>query len=476
MANLIILKHQIPDFNQLFDALDKNITALTLDHQLYNAKHYEPELTTDVDSELNTFINSLHPHTNTLALLYQSFNTGMLPVGFEQLLMQLPSHITTIDLLTCNINSPNVINTIKSYETKYNFTIRYSIDLTGHSSSMGDWILESHNVAIKNLYFNQNIDEWNHVLVDATNFTAAVSTASDTTGVVIYQGGVFTSGKSHTDVVSVVFKANITNIGFKAFQYCTKLTSITIPASVTTIGTDAFYYCLELTNVTFEEGSQLASIGDNAFYFCYRLISITIPASVTSIGGSAFYYCPGLTSITIPASVTSIGVFAFKDCSGLTNVTFDSDSQVTSIKDKAFYGCIRLTSITIPDSVTTIGVSAFDGCIGLTSITIPDSVTSIGEDAFKGYTGLTSITVPDSVTSIGNYEFQANATAILSQYNILLFSELDADTTEYSNKIIISAADDVLSYNFTNCTLIGGKIPVDQSTITNCAMIDCTQV
>ena len=29
---------------------------------------------------------------------------------------------------------------------------------------MGDWIQESHNVSIKTLYFNSNINNWNHVL------------------------------------------------------------------------------------------------------------------------------------------------------------------------------------------------------------------------------------------------------------------------------------------------------------------------
>ena len=463
MTNLIILKHQIPDFDQLFDALDKNVTALTLDHHLYNAKHSEPELPKDVDSEpelpkdvdseselpkdvdsepdlpkdvdseselpknvdseselpkdvdseselpkdvdseLNTFIKSLPRSTNTLALLYQSFNTGMLPVGFEQLLMQLPSHITTIDLLTCNINSPNVINTIESYETKYNFTIRYSIDLTGHSSSMGDWILESHNISIKNLYFNQNIDEWNHVLVDATNFAAAVSKAYDANGDEIYQGGVFTEGKSHIDVVSVGFNDNITSIDDHVFYQCTGLTSITIPASVTSIGDWAFF-ASGLTSITFEADSQLTSIGNYAFMWSELADSVTIPASVTSVGEYAFMETGSLTSVTFEAGslLVSIGDWAFQDCPALTSVAIPA--SVTSIGNYAFSKCPVLTSITIPDTVTSIGDGVFWRS-GLTSVTIPASVTSIGAYAFQDCPELTSVTIPASVTSIGDRAF-----------------------------------------------------------------------
>jgi predicted nucleic acid-binding protein len=338
--------------------------------------------------------------TNTLALLYQSFNIGRLPVGFEQLLMQLPSHITTIDLLTCNINSPNVIKTIKSYETKYNFTIRYSIDLTGHSSSMGDWILESHNVSIKNLYFNPNIDEWNHVLVDATNFAAAVSTASDATGDVIYVNGAFTGRKSHIDVVSVVFNDGITSIGSSAFIDCTGLTSVTIPDSVVTIG-------------------------ETAFYFCTALTSVTIPDSVTYIGGAAFAVCTGLTSVVIPNSVAIIGDKAFAGCTGLTSITIPN--SVTTIGGYSFTECTGLTSIKIGNSVTTIGAKAFAYCTGLTSIKIPASVTSIGGAAFADCTELTSVKL-SSVTTIGDYAFPANVVfSYYDAFDAIISTAFDAD-------------------------------------------------
>ena len=255
------------------------------------------------------------------------------------------------------------------------------------------------------------------------------------------------------------------------------ITKITIPNNIITIGYRAFEYCPKLTSVIFEEGSKLTTISgkqpyisgaNGVFRGCKSLTSITIPDSVTSIGAYAFSECTGLKTIKFgdKSNLISIGSNAFQGCTSLTAANLDVNSKLEKIESYAFQNCSSLTSITIPDSVTSIGNYAFSKCSNLTSINIgagiqdvawlpnnfsgsisisennqylatdtkaifaksngelsvskymsadttydiPSSinglpVTSIGDSSFESYSSLTSITIPDSVISIGESAF-----------------------------------------------------------------------
>jgi len=192
----------------------------------------------------------------------------------------------------------------------------------------------------------------------------------------------------------------VTNIGDRAFYYCSSLSSVTISNSVTSIGDYAFSSCGSLSSVTI--GNSVTNIGSNTFQGCTRLTSVTIGNSVTSIGNYAFYKCYSLTSVTIPNSVTNIGSYAFYQCSKLTSVTIGN--SVTSIGNYAFQNCTSLTSVTIPGSVTSIGNWAFSFCPSLTNVMIPGSVTSIGSGAFDGCFGLKEIMVDTNNTAYSSVD------------------------------------------------------------------------
>lgn len=150
---------------------------------------------------------------------------------------------------------------------------------------------------------------------------------------------------SNTEILHVVFAANVTTIGQAAFQYS------------------------GLQTIFFEEDSQLKTIGDYAFV------------------GSA------LTAITIPASVTTMGRAPFRDCRELTTVTFEENSQLETISEAAFEGCHALSVITMPASLTTIEDLAFEQCDALKKMIIPASVTYIGEFAFDNCLNLSVINI-----------------------------------------------------------------------------------
>ncbi len=149
------------------------------------------------------------------------------------------------------------------------------------------------------------------------------------------------TGVKDKNITSIEIPDIVTNIGYHAFEGCSKLTSVTIPDSVTSIGEYAFQYCFSLTSVTI--GNGVTSIGDYAFYNCSSLTSVTIPDSVTSIGDSAFSACSKLTSVTIGNSVTSIGYRAFHYCSSLTSIKYRGTEQQWKNISKSsigYYGTI----------------------------------------------------------------------------------------------------------------------------------------
>ena len=195
------------------------------------------------------------------------------------------------------------------------------------------------------------------------------------------------TGIKDNTVTKIVIPDYVTDIGRRAFSYCTNLTSVVIPNSVTSIGASAFYKCANLTSVVLP--NSITTIEQFTFGNCTNLTSVVIPNSVTSIGASAFYECANLTSIVIPNSVTAIGAYAFYECANLTSVVLPN--SITTIEQSTFGNCTNLTSIVIPDSVTTIGQYAFYFCTGLTSVVIPDSVTNIDYYAFAHCTDLTII-------------------------------------------------------------------------------------
>ena len=89
--------------------------------------------------------------------------------------------------------------------------------------------------------------------------------------------------------------------------------------TVTEIGNRAFLWCTKITSVSIPDG--ITRIGDFAFYNCMALKSITIPGSVKTIGWKAFTYCETLKSVTLPSGIQEIGEGAFRECDALKTVT-----------------------------------------------------------------------------------------------------------------------------------------------------------
>ena len=255
-------------------------------------------------------------------------------------------------------------------------------------------------------------------------------------------------------IESLIIPNSVTDINWRAFANCKRLSTLSIGDGVTYIDEYAFDGC-PLEHVIM--GNGLTRIPSTLIKQS-SLKSFVIGNSVEYISESAFKNCTGLSNISIPASVVDIGSDAFSGCTSLAEIKVDPNNteycsdnngvlynkanteliqypignqrkefvipnSITYIDDGAFFGCNSLSSITIPNGVTSISEHLFDSCPleyvkmgdGLDSIPktlihkdvlkefiIGDSVESIQSFAFDGCSNLTNLTFGKSVNVIYN--------------------------------------------------------------------------
>src|SRR5436305_1325204 len=164
---------------------------------------------------------------------------------------------------------------------------------------------------------------------------------------------------SCTNLRSVTIPYGVTRLGSPSpvFSGCTSLTNISVDAANSTFSSldGVLFNKAQTTLITFPPGrgsyvipTSVTNIGFRAFAGCTRLTNVTIGNGVTNIGSGAFSGCANLASVTIPNSVTIIPDRAFENCTSLTSVTIPNG--VISIGNEAFSGCTSLTSVTIRNS------------------------------------------------------------------------------------------------------------------------------
>jgi alpha-tubulin suppressor-like RCC1 family protein len=144
-----------------------------------------------------------------------------------------------VDLITCDLDSKQFIDEVsKLKQIIPNVEINYSINPTGNNSEGGDWITESNNKSIKDIYFNDNINGYGYVLGQSSDHAAFI--ANDTT--------VWTFGKGSSGQLG-----NGTNINSN------------VPVQVTGI-TNAIYVACSLNSTAIiKDDGTLWTCGDNTY-------------------------------------------------------------------------------------------------------------------------------------------------------------------------------------------------------------------
>lgn len=266
-------------------------------------------------------------------------------------------------------------------------------------------------------------------------------------GVEVIQNSAFES----TDIASIIIPASVTEIDYKAFNYCSNLSSVYCMGAPATAKNwsyggafdnnaagrkiyvpGAYYYDytkasgwskysadIEIMSTSAENTivyttsdnkaltiSEYADFGASILSHTYNngQGEITFSQAPTKIGRlKMFEDQTTLTSISLPDSITEIIDGTFSGCSNLASVRLSN--KITIIPEFAFYECSKLIDVNIPDSLLEIGKCAFDGCYQLKNITLPQGVTTIGDSAFESCSALQSIEMPQTLTTIGEQAF-----------------------------------------------------------------------
>ncbi len=278
--------------------------------------------------------------------------------------------------------------------------------------------------------------------------------------------------KYRDKISKVKIIGNITRIGKKAFNGCTKIASVELPENLKYIGPYAFNSCSSLRNIVIP--NSVTTIDAYAFYGT-KLSRVSLPSDLTTIGKSAFCECSNLVSITIPNGVTKIQEFTFENCTSLQSVSIPN--SVNTIERYAFRGCTKLSSVKIPDSVSSIGVYAFRGCTNLSAVTLPNSITSIGEWTFGDCSLLKSITIPQSVDSIGASAFNGctNLTSVVFNEGLTTIGASAFKGCTSLLSVSIPESVTTISANaFKDCSsLYSVSIPIGVTTIGDSAFNSC---
>ena len=152
-----------------------------------------------LDRITNEFDFSLLEDVDYLGIVWENNNNYMVffdPYNYinEQLYflnnLVLVNPNITIDFITCYVSHTDAINLINYYSNQFNIDIRYSLDLTGNPDNGGNWIMESHDVDITDIYFNSNIIEYHHILGQGASHNGFVDINKN-----VYMWGLNNSGQ-----------------------------------------------------------------------------------------------------------------------------------------------------------------------------------------------------------------------------------------------------------------------------------------
>jgi len=378
--------------------------------------------------------------------------------------------VTHIDFLGCNLLLYpewkayfEILNTFSTHPV-----IGASDNETGNFKFGGDWVLESTNEDVQNIYFSSLIQNYTGLLatlfqsysgdgttrnytyttegeiLDVNNFNGAMVLPTSLNGTTLTNCSMGTSMRTGiSGLTSLVIPDGYVTMdnGLEPFSFwgAVNLTSVTLPNAMTFIGGGAFSNCTKLSSINIP--SQIKSFGkpgSNDGVFGYsKLSSIVIPNSCTYIGSNFIVASSLLTSVTIGTGLQTLMANAFSYCNALTSVVFQG-SALTYLDKNVFTSSPLIGSIVIPGSLTFVGEETFMAGFGaitslstininmscdipksfcanrshLLNLTIGGTPTTIGDGAISRCARLKSVSLPNSLTStVGAWNF-LNCTAL----------------------------------------------------------------
>lgn len=294
---------------------------------------------------------------------------------------------------------------------------------------------------------------------------------------------------SHTfsnGIGTIIFKKELTDLGYRMFSNCSDLIDVNLPDTLTSLG---YYAFCESGIKHIDIPNKVTTLGVYAFDGCSNLISIKIPKGVTGIPSFAFQNCTSLKQIEIPSTVYGIDYKAFYNCSELESIILHPCYNIPPggnyyLGSNAFENCTNLKTVKLPEGIISIPYACFYNCVNLEDVELPSTVKLLdGNEAFYKCK-LKTLKIPENVQSINSSFFlQATIDTLIIESKLLkedcyYYSNLNSAIRSSSSINTIIVGDNITNlrassfYNITNAQKI--ILPNTLKSIGTSAFLECS--
>jgi alpha-tubulin suppressor-like RCC1 family protein len=288
----------------------------------------------------------------------------------------------TVDLITCYLNNSLFLSELKIIQNNLNnVNIEYSLDATGNNFANGNWIMESNNSSILNIYFNNLINNYKYILGSVSSHSAVIavdgtvttygssfegqlgrpSLGSDIGQVTGITNAISVScGSRHTAIVKqdgTVWTFGENTSGELGYGSVGLIVNV-VPAQASIIVDAISVSCGESFTVVLKNDGTVWTFGENVYgqlgYFSNPSL---VPALVPGITNAIEISC-GESHTMVLKSDNTVWTFGYNQFGQLGNGSMDTSSnfvpsQVLGITDAIaisggkFHSCIIRTDNTV---------------------------------------------------------------------------------------------------------------------------------
>lgn len=269
----------------------------------------------------------------------------------------------------------------------------------------------------------------------------------------------------NTNILSFDF-SEVTEIGSKAFENCSRLKSVELPTKLLSLGSKVFNGCVGLKDFStarlYEDTASLTDrFVDYVGNISQNVENLTFTGAVIDNVPSFFFESwTALKKVQFNDTINSLGEYCFVGCENIeefvgieklnpdsflknsinntkyyrtattpliiqkvlvyapvnTLSTIDLSAQeIVRIQPDAFSGNTTLVNVKLPGTLAVLGQKAFYGCTALETVdfALNANLTTIPAQAFEGCTKLVSVNLTNltGLTTLSKYAFSGTAVA-----------------------------------------------------------------
>ena len=171
MNNLLLIDNRVSSIEIITNSLNSITKYIIFDYNIDNIDSIKNKITNLKLSSIDSIAILQHNYNQilyqfTINNVYDFYNYQTWE-PFLNFIIYLKNNynINNFDMIACSLYSdPKWKNILDNLQSDSNVNIRSSTDLTGSGNLNGNWFLESDNINLKDVYFTNNIDNYNEIL------------------------------------------------------------------------------------------------------------------------------------------------------------------------------------------------------------------------------------------------------------------------------------------------------------------------